>query len=457
MSAIVQPRIVEVISQRQPLRTVADVRKLVEGLTQGELQALLNSWDLWALPHQRMPEGKWRRWVLRGGRGSGKSAAAHNTLHKVARDRKRVGRGVLAIVGRTHTDVRTNNILDPESGVLATAPPDFKPEWSDHKGILRWPNGVICYVLSGDAPGSLRGKNISFLVADELPEWPHSERTWFEELEPAVRKGAAQIMITMTPKPLPWLRKLEAEAGTVVTGASTFANPFLAQSALDSFVSAYAGKEIGRQELGGEYIDRIQGTLLAYARIEANRIFKHPRLRQIIVAVDPATTSTSESDETGIIVYGVDDDDHGYVLEDASGKYEITSGAWAQRVVEVFRKWEARTVVVEANNGGDHLIAGLRAVDRSLPCIKVHASVNKETRADPVATLYETGRIHHVGLPGQFKKLEEEWTTWIPGQGKSPNRIDAVVWAATHSHIVGATPASKKSFLGLAGKSTTTQ
>ena len=217
-----QSMIVEKLAKLGTFKSKADVSRFFGKLPSVELAQLLSDWDMWAMPHQRLPPGKWRRWILRGGRGSGKSLAANNTLHMVARDRKRVRRGVLAIVGRTHDDVRTNNVLDPETGVLATAPPGFRPTWRPGPGILEWPNGVICYVLSGDAPASIRGKNISFLVADELPEWPDSETTWFEILEPAVRKGCAQIMICMTPKPLPWLRKLESDPGTVVTGASTF-------------------------------------------------------------------------------------------------------------------------------------------------------------------------------------------------------------------------------------------
>lgn len=450
MSAAAKSKIADVIGSRRKLETMADVHALVDGMIRSEKLGLASSWDLWAMPHQRMPPGKWRRWILRGGRGSGKSLAANNTLHMVARDRKRVGRGVLAIVGRTHDDVRTNNVLDPETGVLATAPPGFKPTWRPGPGILEWPNGVICYVLSGDAPASIRGKNISFLVADELPEWPDSETTWFEILEPAVRKGCAQIMVCMTPKPLPWLRELERDPGTVVTGASTFDNVFLAKSALDSFLVAYEGKEIAAQELRGEYIDKIGGALLSCATIERNRVRSAPTdFVRVVVAVDPAVTSGVSSDETGIIVYGVTADDHGWVLADESGKFEIVSGAWAEHVVKVYREWNADVVIGEVNNGGDFVEASIRAVDKSIPFNQVRASRGKEVRADPVATLYQRGMIHHVGAPTKFKALEEQWISWIPGHGKSPNRIDAVVWAATWAHIDKAAPKPKP--IGIVG------
>lgn len=439
-----QSMIVEKLAKLGTFKSKADVSRFFGKLPSVELAQLLSDWDMWAMPHQRLPPGKWRRWILRGGRGSGKSLAANNTLHMVARDRKRVRRGVLAIVGRTHDDVRTNNVLDPETGVLATAPPGFRPTWRPGPGILEWPNGVICYVLSGDAPASIRGKNISFLVADELPEWPDSETTWFEILEPAVRKGCAQIMICMTPKPLPWLRKLESDPGTVVTGASTFDNVFLARSALDSFRVAYEGKEIAAQELYGEYIDKIAGALLPYAAIERNRVRSAPeKFIKIVVAVDPAVTSTDSSDETGIMVYGVTADDQGWLLADESGKFEIVSGAWAEHVVKVYRDWNADVVIAEVNNGGDFVEASVRAVDKSVPFERVVASRGKETRAEPVATLYQRDRIHHVGPPDRFKALEEQWISWVPGQGKSPNRIDAVVWAATYCHISKSAPQPK--------------
>ena len=438
-----------VLASHGSLPTRADGERFLQSLTASQRLQLANDWDMWAMPHQRLPPGKWRQWILRGGRGSGKSAAAHNTLHKIARDPKLRGRGTLAIIGRTHSDVRTNNILDPESGIMATAPIGFKPTFQDQKGILTWPNGAICYVLSGDAPGSIRGKNLSFAICDEMPEWPDSERTWFEVLQPAVRKGFARVMVCMTPKPLAWLRELEKDEDTVVTGATTFDNPFLAGDALKAFLRAYANKpEASRQELYGEYIDKVQGALIEFRHINDNRTLAFPKLRRIIVAVDPATTNNSDSDETGIIVYGEGEDGQGYVLADESGKFEIRTGEWARKICDLRSKWKANVVIAEVNNGGDLVEATLRAVDPSIPYESVRASKGKETRAEPVATLYELGKIHHVGTHDKFRLLETEWYSWIPGSRKSPNRLDAVVWAATHAHLSDKA-ATKKSSDGL--------
>lgn len=429
---------IERLRQLDAFESGADVRRFLGKMHNRELAQLFNAWDDWAMPHQRMPAGAWRQWIIRAGRGSGKSAAAHNMLHKVARDPKLRGRGTLALIGRTHSDVRANNILDPESGVLATAPIGFRPTFQDQKGILTWPNGAICYVLSGDAPASIRGKNLSFAVCDELPEWPDSEITWFEILQPAVRKGAARIMVTMTPKPLAWLQELEKDADTVVTRATTYDNAFLADSALKAFERAYANKgEAAKQELYAEFIDNIRGALLTFKCINENRRMVAPKMKRIVIAVDPATTNTKESDETGIIVYGEGVDGHGYVLADESGKFDISSGQWATKVCELRSKWNADMVVAEVNNGGDFVEATLRAVDRSIPYTKVNASKGKEVRADPVATLYEIGKVHHVGTHDKFRQLETEWYSWIPGSRKSPNRLDAVVWAATYCHLSG--------------------
>jgi len=427
------------------------VEEFVASLSPSERRSLIDSWDLWARPHQRLPPGKWRRWILRGGRGSGKSSAASNTIHTIARDKKRIGTGIIAIVGRTHTDVRLMNINDQATGILATAPAGFRPTWSTGPGILTWPNGVIGRVFAAEAPESIRGNNIAFLLADELQSWPNGEDTWWTIVEPAVRVGRAQMMITMTPKPLQWLRDLEAMAGSVRTGARMYDNPYLAQSVVKSFEHAYAGREAAKQEIDGEYIEHVQGALLSYLTIHRNRVEVAPKeFKQIVIAVDPASTNNDKSDETGVIVYGHTADDQGYTLDDESGKFGISDGEWAHHVVDVYRKWEADCVIVEANNGWDHIPAGIAAVDRSVPVHKVTATRDKMTRAEPVGTLFARGRIHHVGDPRKFARLDSELTTWIPGEGKSPNRLDAFVWAATWCHIAHTKPepASCRGLLG---------
>jgi phage terminase large subunit-like protein len=383
------------------------------------------------------------------------SAAASNTLHKIARDKKRIGTGIIGIIGRTHDDVRIVNVGDPATGLLATAPSDFRirPEdWKPGPGLITWPNGVRGRVFSADAPEAIRGNNFAFLLADELQSWPNGEETWWSVVEPAVRVGRAQIMITMTPKPLRWLRELEAKDDTIRTGASIYSNPFLNRHTLNSLEIAYAGSELAKQELGGDYIENVRGAVLDYATIHMHRVPFAPKdFKQIVVAVDPNVVDSDTSDETGIIVYGHTSDDQGYPLADESGKYDIVTGEWARKVVQVYRDWNATAVIYEANNGGAHIEAGIRAVDKSVPCYKVTATVGKKTRAEPVGQLYRRGRIHHVGDPRKWDPLEKQLTTWIPGEGKSPNNLDALVWAATWCHIQEAKPEAA-SFLNMLGK-----
>lgn len=419
----------------------ADVEALVQGMTPAERLSLLEAWDLWARPHQRMPLGKWRRWICRGGRGSGKSTTGSNTLHKVARDKRSLGTGTIGIVGRTHDDVRITTVCDPATGILATAPRNFKPQWQPGPGILTWPNGVRARVFSGDAPEAIRGNNFAFLWAEELQSWPNAEETWHTIVEPAVRIARAQILITMTPKPLRWLRELEAMEGSVRTGARMYDNIFLDREFLSAIERAYVGTPLEKQEIGGDYIEQVRGALCSLEKIAANRVPFAPRdFTKIVVAVDPAVTNTEQSDETGVIVYGVTAHDHGYPLADESGKFDIVNGEWAEHVVDVFRRWQASMVVAEVNNGGDFVEAGLRAIDKSIPYSKVTASRGKMIRAEPIGALYKTNRIHHVGDGRLWQPLEDELTTWIPGEGKSPNRLDALVWAATFCHITETEP-----------------
>jgi phage terminase large subunit-like protein len=364
------------------------------------------------------------------------STCAHNTIHRVARDKRRIGRGIIGIVGRTHDDVRLLNVMDKDTGILATAPKDFTPHWQPGPGILTWPNGVIGRVFSADSPEAIRGNNIAWLLADELQSWPNAEATWWAIIEPAVRVGRQQIMITLTPKPQRWLRELENMPGSVRTGARMYDNPFLTADYKASMELAYAGRELGRQELDGEFIDQVRGACLDFATIAGCHVHAAPKeFKQIVVAVDPAVDDGETSDDTGIIVYGHTADDHGYALDDQSGKYDIASGEWARHVVEVYRRWRATVVVAEINNGGKHIEQSIRAIDKSIPFVNVRASDSKRTRAEPIGQLYRRGMIHHVGDKRRWTALEDQWTTWIPGEGKSPNNLDALVWAATYCHI----------------------
>ena len=404
------------------------ITALLSDMTPTEANSILDAWDLWAMPHQRLPKGAWRRWIIRAGRGSGKTKAAAKAINLLARDKAKIGKGEIGIIARTYKDVRYT-CIEGSSGVLAEAPSDFKPAWHPGTGLLVWPNGVRGRIFSADKPEGMRGPNWSLIWGDEIATWPNLKKTWWEVIEPALRVGWARAILTTTPIPLKFLKELEAKENTVVTRATTFDNRWLAKSVKDGFREQYEGSRLGRQELYGEFVEANLQALWRYETIENTRVRRPPTLKRIVVAIDPAVTANEDSDETGIIVMGTGANNHGYVLHDASGIYTPTE--WATKAIGLFHRYEGDRIVAENNQGGDMIEAVLRAVDPKIPYAGVRATRGKVLRAEPVAALYERGLVHHVGV---FPKLEEQLTDWTPGQD-SPDRLDALVWASTYLQL----------------------
>ena len=412
----------KIIESLRPL-TAAKIEKLVASLSPDELVAVLSDWNLWALDYQRLPPGKWRRWVFRAGRGTGKTFTGSRTTNAIARDRSKVKRGEIGIIGRTHADARFTMVEGP-SGILATAPPDFVPRWEPGNGSLLWPNGVRGRIFTADKPESMRGPNWAWVWADEPAHWPDFFTTWWEVIEPALRIGWARAMLTTTPLPASELQNLEGEDGTVTTRASTFDNSYLSLEVREGLRKHYAGTRIGRQELLGEYLNANENALWTPECIEDHRAQKAPiDFRRVVVAVDPAVTAHKNSDETGIVVAAVDHRGHGYVLADKTLKG--SPNEWGKMAVACYHRFQADCIVVEVNNGGDLVSANIRGIDPRVKIKSVHASRGKVTRAEPVSALYERGLIHHVG---ELSDLEDQMTSWDPMGSKSPDRIDALVW-----------------------------
>jgi len=237
-----------------------------------------------------------------------------------------------------------------------------------------------------------------------------------------------RALVTTTPRPIALVKALLKDPNTRTTRGSTFDNSAnLAETFLQKIREKYEGSRLGRQELFAEVLDDTPGALWSYAQLDALRVQKVPPLRRIVVAIDPAVTATKESDETGLVVAGLGEDGHGYVLEDASGRF--SPDGWARLAVARYNDWRADRIVAEVNNGGDLVETILRTVDRDVSYTAVHASRGKRTRAEPIAALYEQGRVHHVGaLPA----LDDQLCTWDSSTGeKSPDRLDAMVWALT--------------------------
>ena len=392
--------------------------------------ALENSWPAVARPNQLRPPGDWWQiWLLLAGRGFGKT----RTLAEWVCEQAASGQASrIALVAATAADAR-DVLVEGESGILAVAPPWCRPIYEPSKRRLTWPNGVIATTFSAEEPDRLRGPQHDAAVCDELASWSHPE-TW-DMLQFGLRLGRKpRCLIATTPRPTKLLRELLAREGhdVVVTRGSSYDNKAnLAPAFFAQIVKKYEGTRLGRQELNAELLEDTPGALWSQGLIDGTRISAAPELTRIVVAVDPAATSGEDADETGVVVVGQDKDGQGYVLADCSGRY--TPIEWARIAISAYRTHHADRIVAERNNGGDMVEATLRMVDQNVPVTTVWASRGKVTRAEPISALYEQGRMHHVGT---FPQLEDQMTNFTSdfdreAAGYSPDRLDAMVWAAT--------------------------
>jgi len=400
--------------------------------TDAELQLLNCDWDFWARPKQKIPEGNWLTWLILAGRGFGKTRTGAQTMLEWQNPGKQYespmsikGYSHFALIGQTTADIR-DIMLEGESGIITVAPFYNKPKYIASRRVLEWPNGAQAHLYSGDEPDQLRGPQHMKAWVDELVKFKYMQATW-DMLEMGLRLGdKPQVIVTTTPQPKRLIKDLLLDPDTHVTSGSSYENiGNLAPSFIKRVIKKYEGTRLGRQELYAEVLGDVEGALWDTATLEKNRVDMYPTLKRIIVAIDPAVTNKDESDETGIIVAGKDKFDRAFVLEDASGKMD--SKVWAQKAIDLYRKYRADAIVAEVNNGGDLIKTVISLLDSKVPVEEVWASRDKYTRATPVASVYEQDRVCHVGL---FPELETELTEWEPGD-KSPNRLDAVVWAIT--------------------------
>jgi predicted phage terminase large subunit-like protein len=289
-------------------------------------------------------------------------------------------------------------------------------------------NGSKIMGFSATEPDRLRGPQFHRAWCDEIASWRYQDT--FDQLMFGLRLGDnPQCVITTTPKPNQIIRTLMKRSGTVITRGSTFENESnLAPAAIEQLREKYENTRLGRQELHAEILDDTEGALWSYNGIDATRVGKQtaPELRRVIVAIDPAVTNTDSSDETGIVVAGLGVDGRYYVLEDASDK--LSPDGWGRKAIDCYYNWQADRIVAEVNNGGDLVERLLRTIDNSVPYTPVTASRGKITRAEPIAALYEQKKVSHAG---SFAELEDQMTTYVGGSGKSPDRLDALVWALT--------------------------
>lgn len=360
-------------------------------------------------------------WLYLAGRGAGKTRTAAEWIvwQALTQNWSR-----WAVIAPTFGDVR-DTCAEGESGLIPILHQYGALDYYNRStGDIRLTNGSKIKLFSADEPDRLRGPQHHGAWCDELAAWRYPDT--YDQLQFGLRLGEhPKTVITTTPRPISLIRQLVAKTdGSVkVIRGSTFDNAAnLAPSALVELQARYNGTRLGRQELYGEILDDVEGALWTRGVIDRNRVETHPPLARITVSIDPAVTNTKDSDETGIIVCGSDAAGTGYVIADYSFKgspYE-----WATKAVEVFRLHKADSILVEVNQGGDMVSAVLKQVDASLPIQEVRAHVGKKLRAEPVAAMYEQGRIKHVG---QFNKLEEQMTIWTPDSADSPDRLDAMV------------------------------
>jgi phage terminase large subunit-like protein len=399
--------------------------------TQSELspldQAILTEvsarWSIIARKNQREPVGDWNFWLILAGRGFGKTRTGAEWVCKIAKEHPGTR---IACIAPTAADAR-DIMTEGESGIIAVSPAHNKPLYEPSKRRITWKNGSMATLYSAEEPNRLRGPQHEFMWCDELAAWKYPE-TWDMALFGLRLGDHPRACITTTPRPTKLVKGVMQDPSTVIVRGSTYENrDNLAPSFFDTIIKKYEGTRLGRQELNAEILEDIEGALWTRDMIERSRIMCNdiPEIARIVVAIDPAVTSGDDSAETGIIVVGLGRDGFGYVMHD----YSINASplGWATRGVSAYKQYKADRIIGEANNGGDLIETIIRSVDPTVSYKKVYASHGKTIRAEPIAALYEQGKIRHVGA---FPELEDQLCEWVQGD-KSPDRLDALVWGLT--------------------------
>jgi len=396
------------------------------------LVTLINEWKATARPAQitpKNPDKNWGLWLVLAGRGWGKTrVGAMDTLIYALRHPN----VQCAVITPTFGDLR-RVAFGGVSGIMQFVPRECLMKgrgqgYSSTTAEIRLFNGSKIMGFSATEPDRLRGPQFHRAWCDEISSWQYPDT--FDQLQFGLRLGDnPQCIVTTTPKPNELTRRLLKRTNTVITRGSTFDNADnLAATAIAQLEEKYGGTRLGRQELYAELLDDLEGALWSYSMIEKSRINEDsvPNYKRVVVAIDPSVTNTEDSDETGIVVAALGEDNKFYVLEDAS--LRGSPDTWARRAVDLYYKYGADRIVAETNNGGDLVERLIKTIDRQVPYKKVHASRGKLIRAEPIAALYEQSKVFHVG---EFKLLEDQMTSYVVGGRKSPDRLDALVWALT--------------------------
>jgi phage terminase large subunit-like protein len=415
----------------------------VKQLSPKETAELLEQWLAWARPDQA-PDDLWRRawrhWLILGGRGAGKTRAGAEWIKAKVKGEDWTGAPArrIALVGATLDEARAV-MVEGVSGLLAIHGDGERPHYAPSKRLLTWPGGAVAQLYSGEDPESLRGPQFDTAWCDELAKWRYPEAS-FDMLQFGLRLGSPQLAITTTPRPLPLLKRMIEDPAVVVSRAPTWANESnLAEGFIAEMRRRYEATGLGRQELGAEIIADDPDALFTRAWIERTRVAAAPELARIVVAIDPPVGRGPKGGTCGIIAAGQGADGRAYVLDDAS----VTGASparWAGRAVALYHARNADRLVAEVNQGGAMVETVIRQVDDRDAFRAVNATRAKRARADPVAALYEQGRVSHVG---SFPALEDQMASFTGESEASPDRLDALVWALSDL-MLGRTRAEPK-------------
>ena len=407
--------------------TYKHIKNLTSSFEDRESMAFNNraKWLQTARPTQIEPTGDWTVWLILAGRGWGKTRTGAENILTYAMRNPNV---ICGVVAPTSGDLRRVCFEGPSGLSRLVAREcllDTEKAYNKSAMEIKLWNGSIIQGYAAIEPDRLRGPQFHRIWADELAAWRYPET--FNQMMFGLRLGDnPKLVITTTPRPTKLIKDLVESKQTKLTTGTTFDNADnLSAHAIQTLKDKYQNTRLGRQELLGEILEDFEGALWNYAMFDKHRIEEAPDLQRIVVAIDPAVTSGEEADETGIVVAGRGTDGRFYVLEDAT--FRGSPDKWMRRAVDLYYLYKADRIIAETNNGGDLVERLLRTIDRGVSYKKVNASRGKLVRAEPVAALYEQEKVSHVGL---FTSLEDQLCTYTGG-GKSPDRLDALVWAIT--------------------------
>lgn len=401
-------------------------------------------WQLHRLPHQRRPASCRPIWLLMMGRGAGKTrTAAEETLDRCEEWGEQLD-GVL--ISKTIGDVR-DVMIEGRSGLLACARArGYSCEYVANRGIVKHPRGARLYVMSCESPEESRGYQSNYIWWDEIAACRNTIEI-FDNLVPGWRLpvpggGPPEMLLTTTPKPSPIMHRLVMDDVwrklITITRGTTYDNAANLNAITIAVLTAvYKDTTLGKQELLGELLPG-KGAIWIQETIAAHRLahYDTSTLARRVVSLDPSITSKDTSDAAGIVVVGADalEHPHAYVLDDQTQE-QATWSQWGRQTVASALQWDCDAIVAETNQGGEGIVEQLWSsmeelgVSRdTLPVRTVWATKSKAARAEPVGSLYQRGRVHHVG---HFPELEREMCGWLPGAA-SPNRMDALVHGVTH-------------------------